>query len=353
MQLLINRMKSIAFLMLVLAGVFVAPGLAGAQGPEGPPNGPVTGPPSPSRQAGPPLGVVPPVSEAGHSASLGVSGGNLSYHGGPDMQSSNTVYAIYWVPQGYTVDNNYVSLINGFFQNVAADNGKPSNVYFSDTQYYNAAGAKIVYNTVFGKSNWYVDTTPLPPNGCSDIYTSVCLSDSQIQTEVINAINAANKSNASNGSPAWTVSPNSIFFVFTAKGIGSCAGSSCAFSQYCAYHSWFTDPALGSQTVYYANMPYADTAPSACDIGQHPNNDDADATINVTSHEHNETITDQHGSAWYDRRGYEDGDKCAWNFGTAVNNTPSAFYNQKIGTGQYYLQQEWSNRSSGCVLTGT
>jgi hypothetical protein len=98
-------------------------------------------------------------------------------------------------------------------------------------------------------------------------------------------------------------------------------------------------------------MPYADTVPAACDIGQHPNNDDADATINVTSHEHNETITDPHGSAWYDRRGFEDGDKCAWNFGTALNTGPS-LYNQSIGTGKYYLQQEWSNKSSGCVLTG-
>ena len=28
-------------------------------------------------------------------------------------------------------------------------------------------------------------------------------------------------------------------------------------------------------------------------------------------------------------------------------------YNQAIGTGKYYLQQEWSNRSARCVLTGT
>ncbi len=147
----------------------------------------------------------------------------------------------------------------------------------------------------------------------------------------------------------WTKSPLTEFFMFTAKGIGSCSGSSCAFSQYCAYHGW---SGSGANVTLYANMPYADTVPSACDSGQHPNNDDADATINVTSHEHNETITDEQGSAWYDRRGYENGDKCAWNFGTALGSTAYGQYNQVIGSGKYYLQQEWSNASSKCVLTG-
>ncbi len=99
-------------------------------------------------------------------------------------------------------------------------------------------------------------------------------------------------------------------------------------------------------------MPYAQTAPSGCGTSQHPNNSDADPEINVISHEHNEAITDQQGSAWYDRTGYENGDKCAWNFGSAIGSTSYGQYNQAIGTGFYYLQQEWSNASSGCVLTG-
>ncbi len=99
-------------------------------------------------------------------------------------------------------------------------------------------------------------------------------------------------------------------------------------------------------------MPYADTDPSACDAGNHPNNNDADATINVTSHEHNETITDELGNAWYDRRGYENGDKCAWKFGTQLGGGSGAQYNQVINTHHYELQQAWSNHSSSCVLTG-
>jgi hypothetical protein len=99
-------------------------------------------------------------------------------------------------------------------------------------------------------------------------------------------------------------------------------------------------------------MPFADTVSRACDIGYHPNSSidpNADATINVTSHEHNESITDPFGSAWYNSGGSEDGDLCAWNFGSVNGNGA----NQTINGHSYILQQEWSNLSSGCVLQGT
>lgn len=251
---------------------------------------------------------------------------------------TNATYAIYWVPGGYSVSTNYESLINRFFGDVGHDSGLTSNVYFSDTQYYDSVNGNIAYNSTFG--GFFVDTSPLPANGCSDSYTAVCVSDAQLRAEVAKDITAA----------GWTASSSSMFFMLTAKGIGSCyASSSCAFSQYCAYHSSFTS---GSSSVVYANMPYADTVPAACDAGQHPNGDDADATINVTSHEHNEAITDWQGNAWYDKRGYENGDKCAWNFG-AVSGPSGAEYNQTINGNNYFLQQEWSNARTGCVLTGT
>ena len=103
----------------------------------------------------------------------------------------------------------------------------------------------------------------------------------------------------------------------------------------------------------YANQPYTMTVPSACDSGQHPNGDDADPTINVVSHEHNEAITDEQGNAWYDRVGYENGDKCAWDFGTPLGSTAYGQYNQVINGHTYYLQREYSNATSRCVLTGT
>jgi hypothetical protein len=283
-------------------------------------------PPSPSNPAGRMLGAVLPLHAAGHHQ--GAS--NLVYHGGP-VEHTNKVYAIYWVPSGYTVSANYTSLINRYFNDVAADSGNTTNVYWTGTQYYDGNG-NVQYSSSFGGSA--VDTNALPASGCRDSYTSVCLTDAQIQSEI-------SKVASGNG---WSTGPQTEFFMFTAKGIGSCYGSSCAFSSYCAYHSW---TGSGSSVLLYANMPYADTVPAACDAGFHPNSDDADATINVTSHEHNETITDEQGNAWYDSRGYEDGDKCAWNFGSVTGS-----YNQTINGDHYILQLEYSNARSGCVQSG-
>ena len=270
-----------------------------------------------------------------NAASRALGSGQLVYHGGP-VEHTNKTYAIYWVPAGYTMQSGYSSLINQFFGDVAADSGKTTNVYSTGTQYYDGSG-NVQYSSSFGGS--YTDTSPLPASGCSDSDTSVCLTDAQEQAEIKKDVAAA----------GWTAGPTTEFFLFTAKGIGSCISSSeCAFTYYCAYHS---SSGSGSSVLLYANMPYADTVPSACDEGQHPNGNDADATLNVTSHEHNETITDLLGNAWYDRAGYEDGDKCAWIFGP-VQGANGAEYNQTINGHHYFLQEEYSNRDRGCVQTG-
>ena len=293
-------------------------------------------PPSPDKAAGRGndiLGVVPVQSEAGKK---GNAGSSLAYHGGPVMHT-NATYAIYWVPPGYSVSANYQSLLGRFLTDVGADSGKSSNVYDSDTQYYDSTNGNILYSSSFVQA--ISDSNPFPASGCKDLYTSVCLTDAQLQAEIDGVIGA-------NGLPRGT---GVMYFMFTPKDVGSCFGSSCAFSYFCAYHSSFGS---GSSVTLYANQPYAAWVPAACGSGQSPNNDDADSTINVVSHEHNETITDPLGTAWYDRQGAEDGDKCAWNFGTTLGSTGSGKYNQLINGHTYYLQQEWSNRSSRCVLSG-
>ncbi len=322
-----SRILVLVFALALFLIAFAQPAPALAQGPQGAP--------ASEEPVGPPLGIVHP---RGQSRSIALSSTtvNLVYHSGTVMHT-NTVYAIYWIPYGYTASTGYTTMIAGFFKNVAAASGSTGNVYYSTTQYSDSLHGLLIYGSTYGGG--YLDQSPLPTSGCTDAYTKVCLSDSQIRSEIKKVIAAK----------GWTTSTSHLFFLFTAKGIGSCAGSSCAFTQYCAYHSW---SGTGSSVLLYANMPYADTVPSACDIGQHPNNNDADATINVTSHEHAEAITDPLGNAWYDSQGYEDGDKCAWSFGVPLGGTNGAFYNQVINGAHYYLQQEWSNKSIACVLKG-
>jgi hypothetical protein len=275
-------------------------------------------------------------------------GGNLTYHGGAVMPT-NQVYAIFWMPPGYTsVDTSgagYQATIDNYFSNVAAASGLSTNVYWAGTQYYQATptgNQNVSYSSSFVKE--IDDASPYPPNGCTDSYTSVCLTDQQIQNEIASVV-STNNLPTGNGTE---------YFLFTPKNVGSCIDSTsaqCAYSYYCAYHS---NIGTGSTAILYANMPYANFVPSACGSGQKPNGNDADSTINVTSHEHNETITDPFGTAWYDIQGNEDGDKCAWNFGSKRQSSGvgGARYNQTINGSHYYLQQEWSNHSSGCVLSG-
>ncbi len=322
-----NRFAAL-FAVLAVLGVWSATALAA--------------PPSPTNPAGREiLGVVPAHGFAG-KAGKGGSGGNLAYHYGPVLHGEKT-FAIYWKPSSsWYMSATYQSLISGFFTNVATANstGYSGDTYFSDTQYSDGSGPISFSTSSFGGA--YVDQTPFPASGCSDSVsqTSICLSDGQLVNEINNVITLE----------GWPRDGKSIYFMFTPKGVGSCySSSSCAFSSYCAYHSSFN-----SGTVLYANQPYTGTVSSACGSGQSPNGDsDADSTINVVSHEHNEAITDPLGSAWYDNRGYEDADKCAWTFGTALGGTSGSYYNQVINGARYYLQRNWSNKSSGCVLTGT
>ena len=320
-------------LVLVLAAtLLLGAGAAHGQGP------------NPPGLAADISGVVPALDKA-HNDASGVSGfGRLYYHSGGSVMPTNTSYAIYWDP-ARSMSSSYRDLVDRFLGDVAADSGKTSNVYWSDTQYYQTIGGAttyVRYASSFAGS--VVDTNPYPASGCADsvAQTSVCLSDAQLRAEISRVISST---------PGWSAGPARLFFLFTPKGVGSCYNASnCAFSQFCAYHSHFGS---GASVTLYANQPYTDTVPAACDIGQHPNGDEADPTINVVSHEHNETITDALGNAWYDLAGYENGDKCAWNFGAALGSSGSGLYNQLINGHPYYLQQEYSNAHRNCVLTGT
>jgi hypothetical protein len=243
------------------------------------------------------------------------------------------------------VSAGYVSLINQYFANVAADSGKSTNVYASDAQYFDTTGT-IAYSSTFGGA--VVDTSPFPASACADPYTSVCLDESQLQAEIDRVATAQ----------GWPRGFASLFFLFTPRDVGSCfTGSNgkplCAYTYYCAFHHYFNGP-LG--TTLFAAMPYG--AGNGCNLApQHrPNGDEADDTLNLVSHEHNEAITDPTHNAWLTSLGGEDGDKCDWNFGAALGTTAYGQYTQVIGTGKYYLQQEWSNAANGgaggCVQTG-
>ncbi len=270
------------------------------------------------------LGVVPKLKQGAASPLASVP---LTYHGGPVMHSDAN-YSIYWEPSGFTTPASYKNTIDGYFGNVAADSGLQTNDYSVDTQYSDTTG-HIVYNATFGHR--IVDTNPYPASGCPQTGGHPCLTDAQLITE-INSVVAANSLPRGMGT---------IYFMFTPPNVASCfdsGGSQCSTNVFCAYHSSFVS---GGLTTLYANQPYA--AISGCDPGQRPNADPADATINVVSHENNESITDPLGNAWFDSAGNEDGDKCNFNFGASLGGASGTFFNEQFSGGHYWMQQEWSN----------
>ena len=259
--------------------------------------------------------------------------GPLVYHGGPVMHT-NTTYAIYWAPDGFA-DANYETLINRFFTDVAAASGSTTNVYSVATQYSDTQGP-IKYQSTFGGA--YTDSTAYPASGCDDGVDSVCLSDSQLQTEIQAVVDAEH----------WPTGLSSIFFIMLPPDVGVCYdGSDCSTTTFCAYHSAFGS--VDSPDVY-AVEPY-DAALYGCNTGVSPNGDDADATINTISHEMNESISDPEINAWYsdDASGDEMADLCAWEFGTDLGGSGTSAYNEVINHDDYFLQMEYSNEGSTCL----
>jgi hypothetical protein len=285
--------------------------------------------------SGGPLGVMLPSAGQAAPSAPPFPTAPLVYLGGPVLHQ-NTTYAIYWIPKGFKVDSSYVSTINGFFSNVAAASRSTTNVYSTDTQYFDSSGPAD-YISAFGGST--TDTAPFPSSGCSSSFGKVCLTDAQLRTEIQNVISTRH----------WAITSSSIFFIFTPQSVASCVNASCSFTDFCGYHDHFM---VSGQAVLYADQPYAATKNGGCDpTGNHPNRTDADATINVVSHEQNETITDPLGTGWreLDGSGREDGDKCNFYPGPALGKTKWGSYNQVIGSGKYSIQLEWSNHDYTCV----
>jgi hypothetical protein len=281
------------------------------------------------------LGAVRPVAADGARANRIAPLGTvdpLTYHGGPVVHDGH-VYAIFWEPPGYSFPPDYKAAVAEYFRDVARDSGRRTNLYSVNREYPDGLGPPP-YRVAFEGS--YTDTSFLPGSACSNPSTDVCLTDAQLTSELAAFV-------VGHGLPRGLARQ---YFLFTPPGVGSCfdgSGSDCAYEQYCAYHSWVD----AGGVLLYAVHPHV-TGIGTCDMNESPTGTSADAVLNVTSHEHVEIITDPLGNAWYDSNGDENGDKCAWRFGSP-SGSPGALYNQVIGGSPYLLQLEWSNALGGCV----
>ena len=77
--------------------------------------------------------------------------------------------------------------------------------------------------------------------------------------------------------------------------------------------------------------------------------------ISIIAHELEETNTDPDLNAWYDGKGAEDADKCAWTFGSSQTKLASgAYYNMTLSgistSTRHFLIQRELDVNSKCYV---
>jgi hypothetical protein len=148
------------------------------------------------------------------------------------------------------------------------------------------------------------------------------------------------------------IDPNGIYFVLTSKDVmqGSFG------TTLCAWHSYGIVPNgnSGSGTdIKVAFIGDSDEFPSGCS-SQNPspnNNPAADDAVSMLAHELSETVTDPLLNAWTNPGIIENGDLCAWTFGTTKLLPNGSSYNVIFGLRPYHIQRIWVNARGGyCAL---
>lgn len=245
----------------------------------------------------------------------------ILYHNGPVMTTTTNIYYIWY---GNWSGNTAISILTNLMQGFT---GSP--IYNTNTSYYNGANVHVMNSVNFVQS-------------VNDNYSlGSSLSDANIKTIVSNAIGNGSVPKDSNG----------VYFVLTSADVKETSGFG---SVYCGWH---THGSIGGSDIKYAFVGDASKqAPTGCiavTAAKAPNgNLGADGMASVIFHELSETVTDPDLNAWYDRQGNENGDKCAWNFGSTYTTASGKTANVNLGGNDYLLQQMWVNSGNGfCALS--
>ena len=243
---------------------------------------------------------------AAHDANAARPGGqNLIDHGGPVLAAAKVV-SIFWGPSWGNPSNQQLGTTGahliGFFGNFGS-----TGEWRTIAQY--GSGTTNLTN------NYWIDSANPP-------HTAV--TDSDVQAEVIKYINGHG------GAP----DASTVYEVFIPNGYYAKSGNSTSCGgpnlQFCAYHGHFSG--LGAD-IKYGSMPYPSCG--GCQATGFTVEQNLD---HFACHETREAATDPDLNAWYDRRGNEADDKCAW--------SPAPFVDAGFG-----YQWEWSNANSACVKT--
>ena len=270
-----------------------------------------------------------------HAGTRRVHSSRISYHGGPVLQAGTNVANIYWASDviynggptpGSTGNGSQDgSLIGEFLRGLG---GSP---YFQINSTYTDGSGNAIANSVHYTQFWANNSFNVP-SGTESV------SDAQMVAMLQYAFN--------NGK--LTYDANTLYHIFTAGRVNLGGGFG---TSYCAFHAQGIVTIGGvARPVLYSAMPYDFAFPSACtaNLAVWPNDDPgADAEVNALAHETEETTTDPFGNAWFDKRGFENADKCAFQFGTTFPTANGSRANVVIGGRNWLVQMNWVNSGNG------
>lgn len=237
----------------------------------------------------------------------------ISYHGGPVMTGTKHIYYIWY---GNWSGDTANSILTDLAQSIGG-----SSYFNINTTYTNSSGGRVDNSATYGGS-----TTDNYSQGST-------LSDATVKSVVSSAITSGKLPKDTNG----------VYFVLTSQDVNESSGFC---TQYCGWH---TDGSISGSDIKYAFVGNPARCPSSCEAqSTSPNgNAGADGMASIVSHEFEEAASDPDLNAWYDSRGEENADKCAWTFGTEHTASNGSNYNITLGSRQYLIQQNWVNASGG------
>jgi len=242
----------------------------------------------------------------------------ITWHGGPVI-GTPTIYIIWYgnwnqsngsdTPAGQQIIRDFGHSVGG-------------SAYFQINTTYSGVGGGVNFGSE------YTDTGS----------QGTRLSDSRVFSVVENAINGGHLPYDSNG----------VYFVLSSSNISESSGFC---TRYCGWHT------AGNNTngarIRYSFVGNANRCLSACAAQTTGPNGNAgvDGMISVMAHELEEATTDPDLNAWYDSNGSENGDKCAWTFGSHQTQLASgAWYNVTLGARNYLIQRNLAASDSKCYI---
>ena len=251
-------------------------------------------------------------------AAKGASRHQIQYHGGPLMLGGVNVYLIWY---GWWEGSATPPILVDFVSNLG------ESPYFAiNTLYSDATGARPLNRVTFSGS-------------IGDMYShEAALSEADVRGIVARAINLEQLPN----------DPSGIYFVFGSADVtlepGFC-------TQFCGFHGHTN---VGGNTVKYAFVGSPARCPAQCaEQAVGPNGTlEADAMVNVVANLLSATVTDPLLSAWYDRAGLENAEKCAWDFGLTYTAPNGAQANIQLGARHFLLQRNWvlTRKGGSCAM---